>query len=172
MAFRKIKLGPIQESGQERLAGAAPLALNVVIDGKGTAMRRPGLSAYAEAPTAAVDVDGIDAVHVTAADALYAVGGALNGRHVYKIDGGSAADLSNVVNGRIPGSLWPIVTETAGLLVFAAGSEPCKLVLATDAMSRLGGSPPIASHMVSNASRLLANDLNQIRRFRINHQQS
>lgn len=167
MAFRQIKLGPILESGQERLSGAAPVAVNVIIDKRGTVMRRPGIATYAEAPTSVIDSTGIEALHVTRADKLYAIGGYDAGHGVWKIDSGTATSLSGVANGRIQGTKRPVLTETMALMPVTCGTIPYKMVLSTEQVGLLGSGnplptgdgPPRCSHIIGNASRLLANDV-------------
>lgn len=158
---KPIPFGPIQESGSEELAGASPVALNVVMDAKGCIRRRPGIVAYSEAPTTAVDSDGIIGLHATTTGELYAVGNNQSVfKNIYRIAGGSATSLATSNSERLHGSGRPVFAETEMLIAIAAGEEPQKIVRSTGACSRLGGSPPEGTHVVANASRLLLNDVN------------
>lgn len=154
---KPIPFGPVQESGSEELAGASPAAWNVVVDAKGCVRRRPGIAAYSEAPSTAVDATGISGLHATTSGELYAVGNQPVMKEVYRIGGGSAAQLTSTT--KLYGDRRPVFAETEALLAMAAGRDPAKIVRATQAVSLLGGGPPQASHVIANASRLLLNDL-------------
>lgn len=110
-------------------------------------------------------------------------GGHNTGRNVYRISGGSAtlvgtgaanedrlATPSAIATTRFP---RPIFAETEALLVIAGGAEVGKIDIRSETfsapnftnpnpdqheMSFLGGCPPLASHILANSSRLLAND--------------
>lgn len=159
MPQARIPFAPLQESSNEELAGGSPVAWNVIIDDKGCVRRRPGISAYSEAPSTVVDADGISALHATTSGELYAVGNSPAFKSIYRVAGGSAAELTPTNGERLHGSRRPVIAETEMLLVLAAGFEPHKVVRSTGACSFLGGSPPQASHVIANASRLLLNDV-------------
>jgi len=159
--FQKpVPFGPIQESGSEELAGASPVAMNVVVDKKGCIRRRPGLAAYSEAPSTAVDSDGIAGLHATTTGELYAVGNQAVFKNIYRIAGGAATTLAATNSERLHGAGRPTFAETEMLIVMAAGEEPTKIVRSTGACSRLGGSPPEGTHVIANSSRILLNDVN------------
>ena len=109
-------------------------------------------------------------------------GGSNTGRNVYRIAGGSAtlvgtgvanenrlATPAAIATTRFP---RPIFAETEALLVIAGGAEVGKVDIrpetfsapnfSTNAdyheMSFLGGCQPLASHVLGNSSRILAND--------------
>lgn len=159
MTTARIPFAPLQESGQEELAGAAPVAWNVVMDDKGCVRRRPGIATYSEAPTTVIDSNGISGLHATTSGQLYAVGNGAVFKSIYRIAGGSAAELSTNNGDRLHGSNRPTFAETEMLILMAAGNEPHKIVRSTGACSYLGGSPPSASHVIANASRILLNDV-------------
>src|SRR5688500_18883768 len=92
MPQQPIIFGNDQESGNSALAGASPLALNVLVDGKGAVRRRPGLVAYSEVPATSVDDTGVDGLLVTADDDVLVVGG---GRRIFRIVETEAIELSN-----------------------------------------------------------------------------
>jgi hypothetical protein len=109
-------------------------------------------------------------------------GGHNAGRNVYRIASGSATlvgtGTANEDRLATPAALAttryprPIFAETEALLVIAGGAEVGKIDIrpetfsapnfSTNAdyheMSFLGGCPPLASHILTNSSRLLAND--------------
>lgn len=109
-------------------------------------------------------------------------GGHNTGRNVYRIAGGSAtlvgtgtadqdrlATPAAIATTRFP---RPTFVETEALLVIAGGAEMGKVDIRPETfsapnfttnadyqeMSFLGGCPPLASHIIGNSSRILAND--------------
>jgi len=171
MPVEPIPFANLQESGHEVLAGASPVAMNVVVDGKGSVLRRPGIAKYAGAPLFAGDVapiidpNGLSGLYATVAGDLFAVGASGAERPVYKVTSGGAAAIGGGVppNG-LRGTSRPTFAETELLLAIAGGDALQKVVLPTThfalSSSRVAGSPaPIASHVVSNNLRLLANDV-------------
>lgn len=120
--------------------------------------RRPAIAAYSEAPATAVDATGIYGLHTTAAGALIAVSKANPASaKIYRIANGAAVDLSPSAQTALAGTQRPTIAETEALLVFAAGGAPQKLDIASWQSDRLGGSPPDATHVIANSSRLLLN---------------
>jgi hypothetical protein len=109
-------------------------------------------------------------------------GGHNTGRNVYRIVGGTAtlvgtgtanedrlATPAAIATTRFP---RPVFAETEALLVIAGGAEVGKIDIRPETfsapnfttnadyheMSFLGGCPPLASHVLGNSSRILAND--------------
>jgi hypothetical protein len=109
-------------------------------------------------------------------------GGHNRGRNVYRVAGGTAtlvgtgtadqdrlATPAAIATTRFP---RPIFAETEALLVIAGGAEIGKVDIRPETfsapnfttnadyheMSFLGGCPPLASHVLGNSSRILAND--------------
>jgi hypothetical protein len=154
-----ISFGPFQESSYDALGGASPRAINVVIDPKGVVSKRPGIASYDAAPSGVVDDTGITGLYVDNTSQLFAVGGRPGARHIYKLLNGNAVDLSLAPNSTLRGTRRPTFAETELYLVMAGGADMQKLHLVTLASTLLGGAPPLASHVVANASRLAANDL-------------
>jgi hypothetical protein len=157
MPEASIPLGPTQNDA-EQLGGATPIAMNVCVDKAGVVRRRPGIQALVAAPSAAVDVLGISLLCETEAGDLYAVNNHPNQKTVYAIAGGSAIDVTTPTGIKIYGVHRPTVAETEAMLVFAAGEEPTKLLFSTGQTTPLGGSPPKATHVIANNSRLLVNN--------------
>jgi hypothetical protein len=143
-----------QASGVEALAGAGVVSMNVVVDPSGAVSRRPGLRAYAVAPETAVDASGIDGLFCTDNGQLLAVS-AFPDRNLYRVGGGAAVTLFQ----GLPGLKRPIFAQTEMLVTVAAGAEIVKYERLTGNSAALGGSPPLASHVIAHASRLLANDV-------------
>jgi len=200
-----IPFGPILETSSEEIAGASPEAYNVVVDTRGALRKRPGIGAYAVAPSTAIDANGVlglyltedrvahtsgsDTVSGTHPGVLYAVGATVNasgsghnaGRNIYRIAGGTATLLTGTTDEdrlSTPGALAttrfprPTFAETEALLILAGGAEMAKIDIrpetfaapnfSTNAdyhdVSFLGGCPPLASHVLTISSRILAND--------------
>lgn len=147
-----------QASSTDSLSGASPLALNVISD-QAVVRRRPGLRRYAGAPESSFDGSGVSGIYITLDGRLWAIGASGAERAIYQVTASAAVALGPSVHLRgLKGFARPVFAETESLLVIAGGDEIQKVELATDTSSRLGGNPPIATHIVANASRLLAND--------------
>lgn len=159
MPSAAIPFSPNQQSGFDSLTAGVALAVNVIIDKSGTVRRRPGISVLDAGPETAVDEDGIDGIHVTVDGKIYATGGVVGARAIYRLAGGAAISLSGVAQGELIGDGRPVFAETEALVVISAGGTPQKVLLSTDESSRLGGSPPNATHIAANASRLLVNSV-------------
>lgn len=164
MAQEKIPFGNNQASGLDALAGAPPIAMNIVTEpGTGAIRRRPGIVSYI---SATVNADGIDGLYETVTGDLFAVGGVLPNRNIYLVTPTGAASLSGYSGANLLGTSRPVFAETEAILAIAGGDAPQKVILpAADPQgsqpyesSRLGGSPPVGSHIVANASRLLGNN--------------
>lgn len=148
-----------QESGSDELGGASSLAMNVILDQKGTVRRRPGLATSSLAPAAAISSYAIIGVWVTQDGKLFAVDAA---RNIYRVTPNAAAILSaqRGSSARLNGDRRPVFAETEALIAISGGQEIQKIVLATNDTTHLGGNPPMASHVIANSARLLANDIN------------
>ena len=160
MPTQPIPFVNMQESGDEALSGASPIAMNVVVDRKGTLRRRPGVAVYSKAPTDVVDSNGIDGIYSTVGGKLYAVGRApFNYREIYELTAGGAMNISSANDEKMKGKLHPIFAETEALVVIAGGEEIQRIEIANGQSARLAADAPEASHVIANSSRLLANDL-------------
>jgi hypothetical protein len=163
----------MQESGREQLAGASPTAVNVIVDGKGAVRRRPGIATYSGAPSSAVDSSGIRGLYLTAGGELFAVGAVTgSSARIYRVTAGGASSLSEGPSALLNGAQRPIFAETEALLVFATGGDLQKVDLVTFSSARLGGSPPVATHVIANNSRLLANNAESLNRINYSDQAS
>ncbi|MEE9219991.1 MAG: hypothetical protein V3U34_00440 [candidate division NC10 bacterium] len=173
MPHPTIEFGNRQESGWERLGGSSPVSMNVVVDGNGTVHRRPAIQAYPEAPSTAVDANGIEGLHASVQGPIYAVGvpasqTGLGSRDIYSIGGGGSTNITAANGGGTGGAdlrgfTRPVFAETETLVVIAGGREMEKVVVATSVPSRLRGlvdgqDPPKATFVAANAQRLIAND--------------
>jgi hypothetical protein len=155
----EIKFGPLQNSSNEELGGASPYANNVIVDDNGVVSKRPGISTYSVAPSSVVDSNGIVGLYTANNGQLFAVGNNVNSRTIYKVANGSASAVFGTGTDKLIGLQRPTFTETEVFLITTAGSAIQKVNLTTFDSSRLGGDPPLASHVTSNSSRLLANDV-------------
>jgi hypothetical protein len=143
-----------QASGVEALAGAGVISMNVVADPSGAVTRRPGMRMYSEAPETAVNAAGIEGLFCTDDGMLLAMSTG-PGRVLYEVQGGSAREVQS----SLPGTKRPVFAQTEMIVAVAGGREIIKYVRATRGAELLGGSPPLASHVIAHNSRLLANDL-------------
>jgi hypothetical protein len=149
-----------QASGQEPLAGATVVAMNVVTDELGAVYRRPGILASPLATSAVIDANGISGLYKTLDGKIWAVGASgPPERPIYQVGPGGSVKLGGGAAGLgLRGAGRPTFAETEMLLVLAGGAEPEKVILATGNSARLGGAPPFSTHVLGNASRLLLND--------------
>lgn len=158
MPQKPIPLTNQQRSSQEELGGGSAIAMNVVKDATDTLIRRPGLAYSSLATQSQINSGGIDCIHAAYNGDIYATGASLGIHDLYKVSAGGYSTLSTDLATRLLGTARPTVSETAALLVFSAGNDPQKVLLSTDVSSRLGGSPPKATHVIANGLRLLMND--------------
>lgn len=161
MTLASIPFVNHQASGQEELSGASPVAVNIMIDGVGAVRRRPGIINYAGAPTTAVDTNGLAGIYCTVTGDLYAVGTTplIGGdRPIYHVTSMSAGLMGNgAPPAGLRGQRRPIFAEAQLILAIAGGEAIEKVVIGSLTTDRLGGSPPFATHVLGNQSRLLVN---------------
>lgn len=143
-----------QASGVEALAGAGVVSMNVVVDPSGTVTRRPGISQYSVAPESVVNAAGIEGLFATDDGRLLAISKS-PGKVLYEIQGGTA----RVVFSGLPGDDRPIFAQAEMFVAIAGGREIYKYIRTPRTAEPLGGTPPLASHVIAHASRLLANDV-------------
>ncbi len=156
-----IPFGPQMEPDADPVVGAAPLAVNAVWDGSGFRRRR-GVARYASAPSAAIASTAIIGLHLTAGGKLLAVDSATPYRNIYVVTDANGASLSKAdSSGALRGSGRPVFAEAESIVAIAGGAEPHKVDLTVDPLeaSLLGGSPPLATHVVANNSRMVVNDM-------------
>jgi hypothetical protein len=159
MPTEEIPFSNRQESGYDELAGGSTIAMNVIQDPKGAVSRRPGIQAYSGAPSTVIDSNGLSGIYVTTGGLLFTVGASGAERPIYKVTSGGALKLGGgIAPSGLRGTARPTFAETELLLVIAGGETIEKIVLPLTS-DRLGGSPPKASHVIANNTRLLANDV-------------
>src|SRR6478736_9952199 len=143
-----------QQSGIEPLAGATVIAMNVIVDAAGAVSRRPGIRTYTEAPETIVDALGIEGLLATDEGRLLAMSSG-PGRNLYEIENGSKRLVSKSL---LQGTSRPEFAEAEMFVAIAGGREIIKYVKSSRNADFLGGTPPLATHVIAHASRLLAND--------------
>lgn len=158
MPEKTIDFAPHLESGESALAGGQVAAYNVLVDGKGAIRRRPGIAPYSFAPSTAID--GTNAINgiTSYGDKLFVT---TTGQNIFAVSLGSALNLSTsgynsqlAAAGRPSFSLW-----RAPFIAIAAGqAAPQKVDPLTLASSRLGGSPPICTSIVTLSQRLIVDE--------------
>lgn len=160
MSQAAIPFAPQQSSGNEKLGGAMPLALNVFVDRAGVIRKRPGIRAISGLPSTAIDSNGLTGIHQCLNGDIYAVGASGAERPIYRISPGGGASMigAGVAPFGLRGSGRPVFAETEALLVIAGGDSMEKIELASGTASRVGGSPPVGTHVITQSLRLLATD--------------
>lgn len=152
----KLPLVNNQASGAEPLGGASPVAMNVIVDPTGSVSRRPGIVAWCPS---VVDAEGVFGIYETTDGPVFAVGGVAPPRVIYRVSDTGATALMGLES-NLAGSARPVFAETDTILAIAGGQEIQKVTLdGIPVSSRLGGTPPLASHVIANGLRLLANDV-------------
>jgi hypothetical protein len=146
-----IRLFPNEEPGLEVLAGAQPSAHNVVMDRRGAVRKRPGIAQLGQLTEPLAD-GAITGLHVDVAGRVWAAVTDNAGAWVYRVSE-SGAFLSA---GFMVGSDRVQWAETQAMVVAAAGNKPWRSDLEIPAMIELPGNPPQATHIVAQASRLVA----------------
>ena len=157
MAQELIPFG-FEASGDKAFAGANPVAYNVLIGGKGEIRRRPGLRYVG--PTAAFSSYAISGLFVTDGGVTFAVDEEPGRRRFWRIKGTSAYDITGAIaQGDLDGTARPVFAETEGYVFVTGGLNAMKINLLAVGTppSRLGGSPPKATHVIANTSRILVN---------------
>ncbi len=151
-----LNFGNNQESGESVLMGASPLAINVLVDGKGAVRRRPGLSAWASFPASPPDQFQIDGI-TTFQDQVFWVN---SQRRIYRLDP-STADTFNMSAGGatsyLTGTGRPMFAETPWRLVIAGGDQLQKVDSGATLSDRLG-STHVATRIVALGVRLFSDD--------------
>lgn len=149
-------------SGHEELAGASPQAMNVAVDDAGCVTRRPGIAPTTWGDGSALNANRISGIYLLSNVMMgYAVAESGAERGIYRITPGGQSLLGATAPAGLRGAGRPVFAETELLLV-AAGGDSVEKILTTSGgfdSDRLGGSPPVASHVIANNTRLLANDM-------------
>lgn len=152
---RPIPFTASQESGSDALGGATQVAMNVVIDSKGTVRRRPGIEKYDLAPSAAIEANPVTGVFRPNTGELYATIGLVGGSYkMYRILETTSSSL-----GSFAGTGRPVFAETEAMLVWADGRAMNRVLFDGLKTEPLPGDTPRASHVVPQSLRLLANDV-------------
>lgn len=147
-----------QESGNSPLAGASPLAVNVLVDGAGAVRRRPGLSAWDGFPSTTPVESQVDGITEFQGEVFW-VNAA---RSVYKLNAAAAAatNLSPLGGTQLLDGIGrPMFATTRFRLAMTGGGLPQKVDAAAPAATRLGGSPPRSTQIIALAQRLYTDDL-------------
>lgn len=161
MPTEPIYFGNDQKSGDHELAGASPLAVNVITDGAGAVRRRPGISAWDGFPASAEEDSAIEGMHAFEGSLYYVNAN----RHIYRVAPDTATSTDMSTGGGtsyLAGSSRPVFAETQFRLLIAGGGALEKIDSGDTVAERVGTgatAPPICSHVVALASRVLVNDL-------------
>jgi hypothetical protein len=159
MPTKQIFFGNDQRSGDQPLAGASPLAVNVMTDAMGAVRRRPGITPWS-AFQATTDTSAVIGIYAFDGDIYYVT----EERRVIKIDFDANGDFfGNFTLSTLPGTFLegegrPVFAITPWRLVIAGGGAPMKVDLGVAALSALGGSPPDCNHVCALNLRLISDD--------------
>lgn len=154
MPSKPIMFGSNQQSGDQQLAGASPLAVNVVVDGAGAVRRRPGIAAWSDAP-AAPEASPVIGISKFQDDIVFV----LENRRIYKTNAGVATLLSSGgPDTYLDGTERPVFAITPWRLAISGGGAPSKVEPLATSAARLGGSPPNSKFIAALSQRLLSDD--------------
>jgi hypothetical protein len=154
-----IPFANLQESGFDELGGASPSAFNVIVDGKGVVSKRPGINSGG-LTSSVVEAGGLTGIYVANDGTVIAVGSSPGERIIYRVNANGSAVLgAGVSPDGLRNASVPVFAETEMLIVISGGGETQKIVKSTLTPGRLGGSPPLSTHVVALTNRLLANDI-------------
>ena len=147
-----------QKSGDQELAGASTLAINVVTDGAGTVRRRPGISAWSGFPSSIPEATAVIGMHAFEGKLIFINEGTRQIRRLVP----TTQAVQNLSTGGgssyLLGTQRPTFAETQFRLVMTGGGIPTKLDATSLACAALGGSPPPSTHILGLAGRLVSND--------------
>lgn len=159
MPTAPLTFGNDQRADQE-LAGASPLAVNVITDGAGAVRRRPGISTWSGAPASVDEASSVEGMTAFEGELYYVNAN----RHIYKIDPDTQTSTDLSTGGGpsfLAGSSRPVFATTQFRLFIAGGGALEKVDSSETTAERVGTSspPPICTHVAAQASRVLVNDL-------------
>jgi len=157
MSEAALNFGSRQASGDAELAGASPLAVNVLVDGKGAVRRRPGISSWSGFPSSIPDDSPVIGMYAFE-DELYYVNEARRIRKVAPSTATTTALSTTTSTTLLAGTSRPVFAETPYRLVIAGGGAPQKIDSGETTAERLGGSPPSGSQVAYLSSRLFSDD--------------
>jgi len=161
MPTEPINFGPQQASGDSPLAGAAPLCMNVVVDGMGAVRRRPGLSAYSQVATMPGEVRAIGYFGADNAALFVSYDEDQENSRIYalKYGVGFSEVSDSSTSTRLLGTARPIIADSKNDAFIIAGKAPQRIRMGLTS-ERLAGSPPVGNSIASIASRVLIDDRN------------
>lgn len=167
MTVARLDFGPNQEGSNEELSGASPLAVNVMVDGRGTVRRRPGIATWADAGTPVYAGDDIVAIAESGSTLYFAAERATAQRYLGSLSGGVQTALTTSDAGTLHGTARPWAAVTSDRVVFAGGAELCQYRFAATVSEQVYADPlssgatyypPDCSTVDAFASRLFVND--------------
>lgn len=139
----------------DELAGGTPAQVNLLIDATGALRSRPGITAWADFPTAP-NASPVIGIHVWQGNVVYVC----EDRTIWALIGpGAVVALSDTADATtmLDGSLRPVFVSTRTRLIFTGGGAPQKWE-GVGLSARLGGNPPNFSHVTTISQRIVGND--------------
>jgi hypothetical protein len=150
MPIAALRFIPDERPGLEQLAGAQPVAHNVVMDAAGSVRKRPGIEQLG-ALTAPLFDGAVTGIHVDVNGNIWAAVTATAGAWVFRVSPAGAV----VPAGFISGGERVKFAETQALVLAVSGDRPWRSDHNIVLMENLGGNPPLSTHIVAQASRLV-----------------
>lgn len=162
MPTEAIRFVNDQRTGDQALAGASPLAINVIVDGVGAVRRRPGAVRPRASNGTNVSAFGGEMTGLFSFEDLLVIvhdtsGWTSGSQQISTLSSETLLDLNSSSTTGLPER--PTAAETQFRLVLAGGLAPVQVAATTGAISALGGSPSDASQVAALASRVVLNDL-------------
>jgi hypothetical protein len=180
MTEARIPFLPLQESGMDSLGGASPLAMNVVVTGKGVLERRPGIVAAPGIISSVISQVPVYGLFQSMDGTVYAVGGEHDwGRSLedMRIWGsyensmgivGDEGDTATIWFWRLSGGRRPVFCEYGGdhAVIAVASGGVLQDIREKFTFGWIGAgtvieeeSVPQSTHVTSMSQRLIANEL-------------
>lgn len=159
MTTQPIQFFDTQETSSQELAGASPLAVNVIVDRRGAVRRRPGIAAWSGFPGVIPEANSVSGIYGVGTSSLLHVCESTPGaRTIYRTNAGASGSLGTTSAERLSGLSRPAFAETRWIVAMAGGLDVQKVDKSTWISSRLGGSPPACSNITAISQRLITDD--------------
>jgi hypothetical protein len=159
--------GNLQESSNEALSGASPLAINVISDGRGTVRRRPGISTWSTFPETVAWGGTVTGISLFRTSLVWLTQEAANKTAWSYLSGGAAVSLSanTTYNSFLWGTDRPVLVGNEYRVAATTGQYPGQVRAGDSLASFLGDYgtgdsyvPTYQTTMACFANSIVAND--------------
>lgn len=158
MPIAAIPFAPNQESGMDALSGAQPVAINVVVDGRGAVSRRPGVESHDLGPIPSNTDPVVGLFDLSNGDVFAATSDLPGDMKLWKLVAGNAVEVTSPSK-TLTAQSRPTWVETEALVVLATGRAIHRIERSGLDLDYLSNNAPVGSHVVGHGSRILANDV-------------